>query len=222
MKKTYIFCAAFCLLIASSSAVLLSWELRPFLSPKIENPANLELYASQGFKIGISSYSKEVVMKECLSTALGFSDVQLLYPSARGAVEKCFDRAGEIVSKTPSDSFAWFVKAVASARLFRDEPFNEALQLSQKMGANEQWIARERFALSEFYLSRVNSSTMAGHETDLALLASSYQGVKLIARRYVNNPEFRARITEIVEKRPPAEQRRFISNIKLAMREVAR
>lgn len=219
MNRSYIFSAILFLLGAIGSATIFSWELRPFLAPPIEATEDAKLYAFEEFSTGLSSYSKEVVMKDCLFGLLGYSDIQLLYAPARNVVEKCFDRATQVVSRTPSDSFAWFVKAVASSRLIRTEAFNEALQNSQKTAPNEQWIARERFAITEFYLPRASAETMATHETDLALLVKSYRGVKLIARRYVSTPDFRARITAIVEKLPPSEQRRFVSNIKAAMRE---
>ncbi len=220
MKRAYIISAVICMFGAVGSAIVLSWELRPFLAPPIEEVKNAELFASADFSTGFSSYSKEIVMKDCLSGLLAFSDIELLYAPARAVVEKCFDRAGQVVARTPSDSFAWFVKAVAASRLIQNDAFNEALQYSQKTAPNEQWIARERFALTEFFLPRVSAETIKSHENDLALLVSSYRGVKLIARRYVVNPEFRARITAVVENLSPEDQRRFVLNIKQAMREI--
>ncbi|KQV44417.1 MULTISPECIES: hypothetical protein [unclassified Rhizobium] len=212
--------AAVCLLAMLASAYALSKELSPFLALPVEEAANAEAYASEDFGVGLSSYSREMVMKSCFRIVLGYTDLQLLYEPARNVVDKCRLRAAEVVERTPSDSFAWLVRAASSIRLVKVEEFNAALRNSQKTGPNEQWIARERIELAENFYGRTDDATKTTHETDLALMASSYRGVKVIARRYVSDPNFRARITTVVEKLPAERQRLFVGNVKKAMQEI--
>ena len=56
----------------------------------------------------------------------------------------------------------------------------------------------------------------ATHQRDLALLVQSQRGIATIARRYVAQPDFRERITAIVEALPQADQVRFLANVKEA------
>lgn len=211
--------AAVCFVAMLASAYALSKELSPFLALPIENAAQPEAYATENFDIGLSSYSREMVMKNCFRIVLGYTDLQLLYEPARNVVDKCRLRAAEVVETTPSDSFAWLVRAASSIRLVKVEEFNAALRNSQKTGPNEQWIARERITLAENFYGRTDAATKATHDTDLALMASSYRGVKVIARRYVSDPGFRARITAVVERLPPQQQRLFLGNVRKAMQE---
>lgn len=220
MRRSYLSVAAVCLLATLASAYALSKELSPFLALPVEEATNAEAFAVEDFGIGLSSYSREMVMKGCFRIVLGYTDLQLLYEPARNVVNKCRLRAAEIVERTPSDSFAWLVRASSSIRLVRIEEFNEALRNSQKTGPNEQWIAHERINLAEDFYGRTDDATKATHETDLALMASSYRGVRVIARRYVSDPNFRARITAVVETLPAQQQRLFLGNVKKAMQEI--
>jgi hypothetical protein len=58
---------------------------------------------------------------------------------------------------------------------------------------------------------------VTSEEADLRLLASSEKGVRLIAQRYISNPDFRARITAIVERMPQERQIVFLKSVKKSM-----
>ena len=97
------------------------------------------------------------------------------------------------------------------------EDFDLALRNSQLTGPNEQWIARYRVNLAETYFAQLSPAARKAEEADLRLLASSERGVKLIAQRYIADPDFRARITAVVETMPGERQAAFLRSVKRAM-----
>lgn len=203
-----------CLLISLASGYGLWRELAPFLASPIEQALVADGFAGEDFDHGLSSYSKTLVMKDCYRIVLAYSDLDMIEESVRNVVSTCARRAADIVATTPTDSFAWLVRAAASVRLLARDEFNTALQRSQLAGPNEQWIARFRVNLAETYFPQLTARTIASEEADLRLLVSSEKGVLLIARRYISNPDFRARITAIVERMPQDRQIAFLRNVK--------
>lgn len=206
-----------CLLISAASGYGLWRELAPFLGKPIEQALTADEFAGEDFEFGLSSYSKTLVMKDCYRIVLAYSDIDMIDEAVRTVVSTCAGRAAQIVSVTPTDSFAWLVRAAASVRLLAKDDFNAALKQSQLTGPNEQWIARFRVDLAETHFSQLSSETVASETADLRLLASSERGVALIAQRYVSNPDFRARITAIVETMPQDRQIVFLRNVKKSM-----
>jgi hypothetical protein len=206
-----------CLLIAAASGYGLRRELAPFTAKPIEQALTPSAFADEDFGYGLSSYSKTLVMKDCFRIVLAYSDIDMIDEATRDVVSKCANRASEIVATTPTDSFAWLVRAAASVRLLARDDFNAALRQSQLTGPNEQWIARFRVNLAETYFPQLSAETVKSEAADLKLLASSERGVKLIAERYIANPDFRARITAIVETMPQDRQIVFLRNVQKSL-----
>lgn len=206
-----------CLLLSIASGYGLWLEMAPFLTKPIKEAVSADELAGEDFVFGLSSYSKLTVMSDCFRLVLSYSDIDMVDETVRGVVSRCADRAAEVVKTTPTDSFAWLVRAAASVRLAANEDFNIALQNSQLTGPNEQWIARFRVNLAENYFSALNPRSLKSEEADLRLLVSSEKGIQLIAKRYISNPDFRARITTVVETMPPRRQAVFLKVVKQAM-----
>ncbi|MEK1929693.1 MAG: hypothetical protein AAAC47_07860 [Pararhizobium sp.] len=187
------------------------------MAKPIEQALTPDGFADEDFDFGLSSYSKTLVMKDCFRIVLAYSDIDMIDEAVRDVVSKCANRAAEIVATTPTDSFAWLARAAASVRLLAKDEFNAALRQSQLAGPNEQWIARFRVNLAETYFPQLSAETVKSEAADLKLLVSSERGVKLIAERYVSNPDFRARIAAIVETMPQDRQIVFLRNVKKSM-----
>jgi len=209
--------AACCLLVSVASGYGLWKELSPFLAKPIEQAVPPDAYRGEDFSLGLSSYSRTLVMKDCFRIVLAYGDLDMIDAAARDIVRTCADRAGEIVADAPSNGFAWLTRAAASARLLKMEDFNLALRNSQLTAPNEQWIARYRVNLAETYFAQLSPAARKAEDADLRLLASSERGVKLIAQRYIASPDFRARITAVVETMPPERQMSFLRSVKRAM-----
>lgn len=208
-----------CLLMALASGYGLWRELAPFTAKPYEQALVADNFADEEFGFGLSSYSKTLVMRDCYRIVLGYHDFDLVDDAVRNVIAICGERATRIVAVTPTDSFAWLVRAAASVRLKQQDEFNAALQKSQLTGPNEMWIALLRTNLAETHLSKLSAESVRAENADLTLLASSWKGVQLIAKRYVSDPDFRVRITAIVEKMPQDRQRAFLNSVRKSLPE---
>ncbi len=143
-----------------------------------------------------------------------------LQPATRRdrVADNCLQISHRIADAAPTSSFAHFVEAVALYEKSDYEAFNDAYVRSQVTGPNEAWIAQSRFYLAERAIFELSGTARRAHESDLATLAQSQFGLTTIATYYVRTPDFRDRITAIVETLPAVDQRRFLSAIKSAKR----
>lgn len=178
-----------------------------------------ERIASGEARIGLSSYAKRQVLVSCQYGLT--SELALVRPAEqieRFAVA-CRNYSQAVAASMPTNSFAWLVLANASHALGDMPSMNRALELSQMSGPNEQWLAERRVALAEDNFDSLSDAARTGNTRDLAMLATSYRGVKTIATRYVTDEAFRNRITTIVSELPVEVQRRFLSSVKRAAQE---
>jgi tRNA U55 pseudouridine synthase TruB len=175
--------------------------------------------ASGGAELGLSAYSKKQILNSCYY-GLG-SRLALVRPAAeiRRFASQCFEKANAITATMPTNSFAWLVAAVAAEALDDHAGMNAALVHSQRTGPREQWITELRVRLAEDNYARLDDNTRKVNEMDLAVLADSYRGVRTIASRYVNDADFRERITTVVSALPADVQKRFLWSVKKAARE---
>lgn len=125
-------------------------------------------------------------------------------------LKNCGALVQDITATSELNSYAWFAQAYLTAQQNNVTGAVQALHSSYQTGQTEQWIAELRVPLAEVILADLPPQTYAGHMSDLALLVQSQRGIGSIARRYVANPEFRARITSVVEALPEPDQIRFL------------
>ena len=131
----------------------------------------------------------------------------------KNALESLQPKDG-IAREVPAYAYAHYVGALAAAGLGDKDGFNHRIRAAQITGANEQWVAELRVGLVEDHLADVTADVAAHHEADLRLLAGSSRGVASISSRYVRQPDFRDRITTIVETMSEAEQERFVALVR--------
>jgi hypothetical protein len=202
------------LLIALGAAAAAYFEGSPFIyagSTEAERAASL---VSGDLQPGLSLGSHEQVLESCVRL---FASVYVkTRPTAvrDHLAEACRGLARDSVADMPSYSFGWFVAAETSFFLHDSNTFNDALVRSQQAGSYEQWIAELRVALVEDHYDETSDAVRDGHASDLKMLVQSRHGVTSIARRYVDDPGFRERITALVETLPAADQRRFVQLVR--------
>lgn len=167
-------------------------------------------------KPGLSVASTRLVLDGCYDALQGVYG--RLRPTAerRTVAEKCRDLVATTTTEMPSYSFAWYVGALAAVQLEQPAGLVDALRQSQLTGPTEQWLAELRVALAEDHFQQLPADVRSNNDNDLALLVVSDRGIASIARRYVDDPGFRERIADIVEKLSEHDQQRFISTIELA------
>jgi hypothetical protein len=167
----------------------------------------------------ISSPSRRSVLLDCTEAleALNSLEMRFLGEDVRGQVVDYCDRlAMQITATAPTDAFAWFVAAQASASREDWAGMNRRLDKSRQMGPNELWVAQFRARLAEDHYGALDEATSEGRIEDIKMLVTSGLGIRAVAERYVRDPAFRERVTQIVETLPELDQRRFATNVRLA------
>ena len=166
---------------------------------------------------GLSIASTRLVLDGCYDAMLGvYGRVQPT--AARMTVaDNCRALVRAATAEMPTYSFAWYVGALAALQLDQPEELVVSLRQSQLTGPTEQWLAELRVALAEEHRNLLPDDVLANNDRDLALLVVSNRGITSIAKRYVEDPSFRERITAIVELLPEPDQQRFISTIETAV-----
>ena len=169
---------------------------------------------------GLSAYSKRQLLDSCF--AIMKLPIYKLYPEERrhAFATQCRDNANTIAVTMPTNSVAWIISAMASAELGDIASMNTALVRSQRSAPNEQNIAEIRVDLAENHYAELSAETRDANQRDLALLASSYNGARTIAGRYIKDQAFRERITTVVSSMPADVQKRFLGNVRRAAKQV--
>lgn len=213
------------LLLAVSALILGSWgaylaarEIAPFDFSFAPRSEILDRLALEPAPVPPSTFGTNVALEICdeAMTRLLFH----LAPSARksAVANSCLETAETSVSQMPSHSYGYYVEALARFALGETEAAIRALERSQAVGPNEQWLAERRVALAETHYGELDSYEEEGHHADLALLAQSRRGIRSIAARYVANPGFRERVTAVVETLPNEIQQRFVNLVRAEAR----
>jgi hypothetical protein len=195
-------------------------ESSAFFAAGVTPRDRFNAFADREVVVGVSTASEMLVLNNC-HEALG-SIFAYTQPAARRhlVATNCLAIADAILARAPAHSFAWYVSALAAVELDDPEGFSFRLGRSQQTGPSEQWIAERRVDIAEDRLAALTPDVREGHDRDLVLLALSRRGVDSIARRYVRQPDFRDRITALVEQLDPEAQRRFLAYVQGAARRV--
>lgn len=188
-------------------------EAAPYFNAGTNDPERYATLAERVPEAGLSVASERFVLNNCVR------NISSLYGRLQPAATKaevsanCRMAADAMVRRNPSSSYAWYVGALTSELAGDIEGMNERLLQSQQTGPEEQWIAELRVPLAEGRLAELTPEVRANHDRDLAMLVASARGIASIAARYVQQAEFRERITDIVETMPQDDQRRFVSKV---------
>ncbi|MGV8833382.1 MAG: hypothetical protein ACOH2N_15525 [Devosia sp.] len=166
---------------------------------------------------GLSIESENQALLDCTGALQAMHSLAMMYrtPEQRAQlVPKCLAMSDNLAERSPSNAYAWYVGALASAQIEDWNGFNQRLAMSWRAGRIEQWIGELRVALAEGNYSRLDDITTANNALDLHMLVLSTRGVHAIAQRYVSDPGFRERITAIVETLPVEDQNRFVADVR--------
>lgn len=208
------------LILGSSGAYLVAREMAPFDFSFAPRSEIFERLASEPAPVPPSIFGTNVALEICDETMSRLS-FQLAPTERKSAVAiSCLETAQYALSGAPSLSYGHFVASIAHFALGNAEPALLALERSQALGPNEQWIAERRVGLAEVHYDALGDYAGAGHLADLGLLAQSRRGIRSIAARYVANPQFRERVTAVVETLPVEIQRRFVSIVRTEARNI--
>ena len=214
MKNLILFIWAGLLLIVASFATY--YELRPFIGAGSNRDARYLAYLESERSSGLSAFSKDIILRDCLSVVTSIHGRMQSGSDREKVMHNCQGAIKNITKNTPTHSFAWFTQALIASESSDIDEMNRSLIMSRLTGPNEQWIAEIRVELSEKYYSKLTSQNVTGNSQDLLVLVKSKRGVKTIARRYIQKPEFRERIGLLVEDLTEENQQRFVNNVRRA------
>jgi hypothetical protein len=201
-------------MLACAGAVTAFDELGVFRVGGITPASRFAALAADHYRPAASTLSKTLLLETC-AEAISSTYGRLQRAEARHAVaENCLKQADAITAAAPSLSYGWYVGAMAAARLGDQAGFNARLLRSQITGPAEQWIVEQRAGLVEDNFAVADAEVRTRHDGDLRLLVTSVRGIASISGRYVREPEFRERITAIVETMPEADQARFVTQVR--------
>lgn len=127
--------------------------------------------------------------------------------------------SGELAALThtgPVNAYLW----LARAQLARDSgdwpEFNHSLVLAQASGPNEYWLAAQRFGLALRSLDHMKPEALESVDLDIAMLAQTPQGSRLLAAEYLASEAFRTRVAAVVDTLSVPVQGEFLSNVQMA------
>lgn len=198
-------------MLAAAGAVTAYQEFEVFATGGLGAADRFAALEQRAYHDAPSLLAKRLVLDACVE-AIGGLYGRMQTSAARTAVfQHCRNEADGIARDAPGYAYAYYVGALSAAGLGDTAGFNRRVLASQVTGANEQWVAELRANLVEDHLADVTPDVAKRHLADLRLLAGSARGVASISRRYVSQPDFRERITAIVETLSEAEQARFVA-----------
>jgi hypothetical protein len=202
------------------SAYLASAEVGPSVVLATSVAERFEEFSRGSAALPIAETSRERQIRECYSTN------QTIYARAQSTTDRnaslrsCETMALSVVSRAPTVALGWSVAAAFAGELGDREAFNSDLAVSQEVAPYEQWLAEFRVALIEQDGSLASKALRSVEDHDLAILVKSNRGVASLAARYVEQPDFRERVTEIVEKLAVSDQNRFLAEVQSAAAQV--
>ena len=170
---------------------------------------------------GLALSTRQDNLRDCVYALNRRTSLQVRYVSetfSETLPVRCGAMALDTVQQMPTYSYGWYALAYTDALMGDWATMNKHLHLSQQTGQASQWVAGQRVTLAETYRPHLDERTLAGNDTDLALLVRSQRGIGSIAARYVGDPAFRERITAIIESMPEDIQRRFIGALRYQTR----
>jgi hypothetical protein len=169
--------------------------------------------ASEDVTVPYSVQGRRVLLEGCELLLQPKAPLQLRLASEQQQsmiMPFCKRFAQASVDAAPTDAYAWLVLAMAQAREGDLQSAGASIVWSQLTGATESWIAQDRFGLAQDHYDQLPADAQAAGDADTVLLLSTRRAV-VVARRYMQDPDFRARAEALIARQPQSVQRSFIS-----------
>lgn len=203
--------------VTAAAATTLFLEARPYFVSGIAIPVRLAAITSGALRPGPSFDSQKLVLDDCY-VSMGSMLAKASPTSTRIRLfQQCGTLALRVTDASPTHAYAWLVGAMAAAGLGDAAGLSAGLARSQALAPHEAWLAVARVDLGETHLAQLDEPARRAHDSDIALLVSSSSHADGIVRRYLDDPEFRARLEAILSRLPAATQRRFVAAAQAAL-----
>jgi hypothetical protein len=206
------------LIVLSALAVLIgSWaatqEADQYVHANLDGAGRLNALLDGKLLPGLSSDATKVYAEICMAAVVRL-DAKMQPPSGRQQLDTaCLRQIEALAERSPVNSFLWFAQAQLAFQAHDFTALSDGLVQSVASGPNEYWIAARRFDLGERAFEHLLPKAVDAHEVNMAMLAGTAQGNRLLAARYVYVPEFRDRATAFMETQPANRQHIFLLNV---------
>jgi hypothetical protein len=203
-------------LLGGAGATTAWREFGAFANGGIAPQSRFAALAAGALQPAVSPLSERLLLDACQEGLRGLYG--RLRPAAerRAVATQCRDAADAVTAAAPGNAYGWYVGARAAAALGDAAGAEARLLRSHVAGPMEQWVAELRVGLVEADYAAAGPELRRRHAADLALLVRSRRGIAAVSHRYIADPSFRARITEIVEELPEEDQARFVGTVRRA------
>lgn len=212
-RLALVFC---CALLLAGAAIAAHRELSAQSVLATDSTGFFDQMVASTPALALSYRSLDALNQRCANVVGGLYGNLQPADTTDAARSHCLQLARATIADMPTYALGWYAASLFSFQLGNPAQGTELLAKAQKIGRHEQWIAEARVQLAEDHLAELSDDALAGHVQDLELLARSARGVRSIAYRYVTQPDFRERITLIVEQLSPEDQIRFVANVRHA------
>lgn len=199
-----------------SSGIALVAEARPFFAAVGNRADRFEAIYQDRIRIGFSQLSARVVLDSCTEATTSVYGRMQPVDRRNVVIANCIGQSNLISEAMPTNGLAWYVGAFLAAEQTDFDAMNSHLEHSYRTSPNEQWIAELRVKLAEKFFEQLDESYGDLHRRDLAMIVQNSRGIRNIAARWVRYPDFRERITEIVNELPEQSQAKFVRRVRAA------
>jgi hypothetical protein len=206
---------ATCILFGAFSVYALVAELSSYRRPFPNTPEFLDVLASAPPTVGLSYDSQASALSDCDAALMSVGTDVRATIRAKLIGASCEAMSARLTIPTPVNSYAWLVRAMASASLQKDDEAERSLRMSQGTGPYELWIAAKRVDLVERFGLQEKLADL--YSSDLAAMLNSRSIIKEIARRYRDDAAFRKVIEPIVEAQSETIKVAFLQAVRQSM-----
>ena len=196
-------------------------EVFPFYKNiSISSVENTTIFDITELKYGYSSYSKFLILNDCLiEMQISIIDPKFIEVK-NNLVQACYKTSKQISVTMPSNSFAWYINALASTLRGDIITASSSLNKSHITAPNEGWLAQQRIVFIENNISFLAPQVRDIYFADLKLPGFGMEGLDYLVRRYLSEPLMQPVISNAIEGLPPKRQKQFLSLLRKRMNDL--
>ncbi|WP_439600196.1 hypothetical protein [Devosia sp.] len=202
------------LLMLVASLALLVFEARPYFTSGLRLDQKIAAISSGQLEPGLSFNSQTLVLDDCRQVLASVRVRVMAGADKAPLVNHCAAVSRAVAERSPLNSYARYVEALAAASSGQTGELGEYLLASQRTAPWEAWLAGLRVELAARYFDLLPDVAQAAYRSDLTAAASSNQSLPAVLdayRRYVPQREM---ITVAVERLPAPMQSAFVSQLR--------
>lgn len=206
--------------LVTTATLIVPAELAPFVDQFADDA---EVYPVFAEKAGVRQpFVSLAALKMDLDRCVKLDPASLVDREGRGlgqaaVLDVCQQMAEAAVAASPHFAYGWYIAAGTALRTGEEARAHDAYMRSVATNPAEAWIARLRFQVFDRPGTPLPAPVTAAADQDVAVLLTEHSTVEMVARRYLEDPGFRGRLSVIAESLPPQRQADFVHRVRALM-----